>query len=381
MSTGPGPHGRRRHRSDETGCPCSPRRGLRPDAGRQPADRLLLAIGIWSDRALPGSSEPWNCVRYLGGPGSRWPRRTGSPLHWPSTPASASTPAALRRPGHPRLSAQRQGDGRGLRIEVAQSDSGRVLRLVPNRNVEDYERPADRGFTATPLTAAKGDRPVPAGCATESVTRSTSPRTGYILFMASEQEFWRNFCEAVQRPDLFDRWPGAEYGDHARGNHQLRAELANIFASRTTADWVAFGHDHNTTIAPVNTPQTISRDPPVRGPDAMDTEGASRRRHAPLSRSVRGRVPTPGPGQGAVRRPAHRRDPGRGGRLRPGPNQLAAPGRRGPVNRLATSLKAQSRPSVSRRGSTHDGGRFSLKAVYPSTASGAYKLAVIPIRS
>ena len=37
----------------------------------------------------------------------------------------------------------------------------------------------------------------------------------YVLFMASEQAFWRNFCEAVDRPDLFERWPGSKYADHA----------------------------------------------------------------------------------------------------------------------------------------------------------------------
>ena len=75
------------------------------------------------------------------------------------------------------------------------------------------------------------------------------------------RKFWRNFCDGVGRSDLFERWPGAEYGDHARGNLELRAELGQIFASRTTAEWIAFGLDHNTTIAPVNTPQTIGDDP------------------------------------------------------------------------------------------------------------------------
>ena len=28
---------------------------------------------------------------------------------------------------------------------------------------------------------------------------------GYVLFMASEREFWKNFCEGVGRTDLFER--------------------------------------------------------------------------------------------------------------------------------------------------------------------------------
>jgi crotonobetainyl-CoA:carnitine CoA-transferase CaiB-like acyl-CoA transferase len=84
---------------------------------------------------------------------------------------------------------------------------------------------------------------------------------GHILFMASEQEFWRNFCKGVGRMDLFERWPGTRYADHARGNRELQSQLRDIFATRTSADWVDFGGEHNTPIAPVNTPATLPADP------------------------------------------------------------------------------------------------------------------------
>ena len=79
--------------------------------------------------------------------------------------------------------------------------------------------------------------------------------------MASEQVFWKNFCDASTAPDLFDRWPGSTYADHARGNRELQAELRDIFATRTSAEWVEFGGRVNTPIAPVNTPQTLPADP------------------------------------------------------------------------------------------------------------------------
>jgi ligand-binding SRPBCC domain-containing protein len=44
---------------------------------------------------------------------------------------------------------------------------------------------------------------------------------GHVLFMASEQEFWKNFCEGIGRADLFERWPGSKFGDHAKGNTEL----------------------------------------------------------------------------------------------------------------------------------------------------------------
>ncbi|MEI2651086.1 MAG: CoA transferase [Microthrixaceae bacterium] len=83
----------------------------------------------------------------------------------------------------------------------------------------------------------------------------------HVLFMASEQEFWKNFCDGVERPDLFETWPGSQYGDHAKGNRELQAILRDIFLTKTAAEWIVFGDEKNTPIAPVNTPQTIAEDP------------------------------------------------------------------------------------------------------------------------
>ena len=84
---------------------------------------------------------------------------------------------------------------------------------------------------------------------------------GHILFMASEREFWKNFCEGVGRPDLFESHPGSKYADHAVGDHELRDELEQIFRTRTSAEWLAFSEEFNTTIAPVNTPANLGDDP------------------------------------------------------------------------------------------------------------------------
>jgi crotonobetainyl-CoA:carnitine CoA-transferase CaiB-like acyl-CoA transferase len=37
--------------------------------------------------------------------------------------------------------------------------------------------------------------------------------------------------------------------------------LKAIFATKTCKEWLAFGDEHNTAIAPVNTPKTIADDP------------------------------------------------------------------------------------------------------------------------
>jgi crotonobetainyl-CoA:carnitine CoA-transferase CaiB-like acyl-CoA transferase len=84
---------------------------------------------------------------------------------------------------------------------------------------------------------------------------------GHVLFMASEQHFWKAFCDGVGRPDLFEAHPGSTYADHARGNTELRRELQAIFRERSTADWIAFGTEVNTPIAPVNTAKSLADDP------------------------------------------------------------------------------------------------------------------------
>ena len=67
--------------------------------------------------------------------------------------------------------------------------------------------------------------------------------------------------EGIGRADLFDKWPGSTYADHARGNVELQTELRTIFRTRTTAEWLAFADEHNTTISPANTPASLPDDP------------------------------------------------------------------------------------------------------------------------
>jgi crotonobetainyl-CoA:carnitine CoA-transferase CaiB-like acyl-CoA transferase len=84
---------------------------------------------------------------------------------------------------------------------------------------------------------------------------------GQVLFMASEREFWENFCRGVDRMDLFERWPGEKFADHARNNVEMHRELREIFRTKTSAEWIIWSNEVNTPIAPVNTPKTIADDP------------------------------------------------------------------------------------------------------------------------
>lgn len=150
--------------------------------------------------------------------------------------------------------------GTGCAMEVAQSDSAAYFDWYRIETWRSYERPENEVYGNAADGGARRE-PGTGGMRGGVRYQVYASADGHVLFMASEQEFWKNFCGGVGRDDLFERWPGATYGDHARGNVELQRILTGIFAGRTTAEWVAFGNEHNTPIAPVNTPRTIMEDP------------------------------------------------------------------------------------------------------------------------
>jgi crotonobetainyl-CoA:carnitine CoA-transferase CaiB-like acyl-CoA transferase len=150
--------------------------------------------------------------------------------------------------------------GRGSFLEIAQSDASAAMDWLRSETWKAYERPESE------VTGNKSDdyeRRAPGTAGMEEGVRYQvyESADGYVLFMASEQEFWKNFCEGVDRMDMFEKWPGNRYGDHARGNTEMRRELAAIFRTRTTQEWIEWSGTVNTTIAPINTPKTLADDP------------------------------------------------------------------------------------------------------------------------
>lgn len=153
--------------------------------------------------------------------------------------------------------------GEGTFLEVAQSDAAAAMDWLRSETWKAYERPEDE------VTGNRSDNyerraPGTAGMRHGVRYQIYESSDGHILFQASEREFWKNFCAAVGRDDLFERYPGARVADHAPGNRELQAELREIFRTRTTAAWVTLGDEHNTPIAPVNTPRTLADDPQFR---------------------------------------------------------------------------------------------------------------------
>jgi crotonobetainyl-CoA:carnitine CoA-transferase CaiB-like acyl-CoA transferase len=151
--------------------------------------------------------------------------------------------------------------GEGCFLEIAQSDAAAAIDWLRSETWRAYEQPED---VVTGNPSDNFERRAPGTAGMRDGVRYQFYETAddrHVLFMASEQEFWKNFCEAVDRPDLFEKWPGSQYGDHAKGNRELQAILKDIFKTKTAAEWLRFGDEVNTPIAAVNTPKTIAEDP------------------------------------------------------------------------------------------------------------------------
>jgi crotonobetainyl-CoA:carnitine CoA-transferase CaiB-like acyl-CoA transferase len=150
--------------------------------------------------------------------------------------------------------------GEGSALELGQSDAAAYMDWYRIESWKAYERPESE-VTGNKADGYERRAPGTAGMKEGVRYQIYESSDGHVLFMASEQAFWKNFCEAVGRPELFERWPGSKFADHARNNRELQRELRAIFATRTSAQWIAFGTEKNFPIAPCNTPKTIADDP------------------------------------------------------------------------------------------------------------------------
>ena len=150
--------------------------------------------------------------------------------------------------------------GEGSMLELGQSDAAAYMDWYRIESWKAYERPESE------VTGNKADDYVRRAPGTAGMREGVRYQTyeasdGVVLFMASEQAFWKNFCECVGRPELFERWPGSKYADHARGNRELQHELRDIFKTKTCEEWLRLGDEKNFPVAPCNTPKTIADDP------------------------------------------------------------------------------------------------------------------------
>jgi crotonobetainyl-CoA:carnitine CoA-transferase CaiB-like acyl-CoA transferase len=92
-----------------------------------------------------------------------------------------------------------------------------------------------------------GETPLAGGLPWYDVYETADGR--YVTLAALEPQFWRAFCGAVDREDLLD----AHGSTDPATREALRAELVDLFAERTRAEWEDWFGDVDATVAPVLT--------------------------------------------------------------------------------------------------------------------------------
>jgi len=164
--------------------------------------------------------------------------------------------------------------GRPARFEVSQADAGAVwngwrigfeaARSEAPATPDEHERLAAHAAAAevTLVDEDSAEAAPQAGPEQDVRYQYYAARDGgVVLLMATERRFWENFCRAIDRFDLYERWPGEGYADHDYGNEALRAELMEVFATRTRAEWIALFIEHDVAGAPVYEAGETFRDP------------------------------------------------------------------------------------------------------------------------
>ena len=140
--------------------------------------------------------------------------------------------------------------------------------------VEVAEADAATAFVSTQLESALNDvssRDIVGGGLAESVRYNyyLTLDDRVMLLQALEAKFWENFCTAVERPDLLEKFPSRGTADHAAGNEELRAALQAIFKTKTQDTWVDLFLARNIPGGPVHVAATLVDDRHFRARDLV----------------------------------------------------------------------------------------------------------------
>lgn len=129
---------------------------------------------------------------------------------------------------------QRQRNGRGTYLDVAMADG---LYSVMSIHLA--------AMMAAGMPAVRGDMMLSGALACYNIYKAGDG--GYVALAALEEKFWKNFCQALERPDLLSGHLAlAVDGD------PVYEELKSIFLSRETAGWRDFSDRVDCCLSVVN---------------------------------------------------------------------------------------------------------------------------------
>ena len=151
---------------------------------------------------------------------------------------------------------RRDRTGQGALIDCAASDCNLAaswLAVVTNLNY-------DKITNLTGLSPrGEPNEGWPAGSVLYALYEAKDGR--FMMFGAIEHKFWYNFCEAVDRPDLRDTIRTDIPVDYGIDRQWMRPILADIFRTKTSAEWMQVALEKNIPICVANTLEQVPSDP------------------------------------------------------------------------------------------------------------------------
>jgi crotonobetainyl-CoA:carnitine CoA-transferase CaiB-like acyl-CoA transferase len=139
----------------------------------------------------------------------------------------------------------RDATGRGQRIDVPMFETMANFVLIDHLGGLTFDPPLDHGGYARLLAPER---------------RPYRTRDGYLCALIYNDKQWRSFFAAIGRPGMQDE----RFRDHAsriRHIREIYAEVAEIFATRTTAEWMALLEEADIPYTPLRTVEGLLDDP------------------------------------------------------------------------------------------------------------------------
>ena len=94
---------------------------------------------------------------------------------------------------------------------------------------------------------------------------------GWIVVACPKEKFWRQLCDAIERPELAEEFPS--FADRDRRRDELEPILEEVFRARTSDEWLAVLADRRCAVGPGERPRGGARggaDRRVRARGARD---------------------------------------------------------------------------------------------------------------
>ncbi|MPZ52067.1 MAG: CoA transferase [Acidimicrobiia bacterium] len=94
---------------------------------------------------------------------------------------------------------------------------------------------------------------------------------GYVVIAARDEKFWRNLCDAIDRPDLKEDPRTRDNAARVENRGYVVGILEQAFLGKTKAEWARILDEFDIPSAPVNTMEDVFSDPQVEARDMVQS--------------------------------------------------------------------------------------------------------------